>query len=148
MPRPPVTPEIAEFLARPNPAAMATLRPDGSPHTAATWYVWEDGRVHVNMDRSRKRLANVRNDPRVSLTVLGQDDWYHQVSLRGRVVAIHDDPEFRAPTGCRATTPASRTPGATSTASACGSRSSRGTAGPQAGRGPDPTEPAVQRETR
>jgi hypothetical protein len=67
MPRPPVTPEIAEFLARPNPAVMATLRPDGSPHTAATWYVWEDGRVHVNMDRSRKRLANVRNDPRVSL---------------------------------------------------------------------------------
>ena len=43
MPRMPVPPEVSEFLARPNPAIVATLRPDGSPHTAATWYDWEDG---------------------------------------------------------------------------------------------------------
>ena len=47
---------VGEFLTRPNPAVIATLRPDGFPHTAATWYVWEDGRVLVNMDATRRRL--------------------------------------------------------------------------------------------
>ena len=33
----------------------------------------------------------MRADPRVSITVLGADDWYHHVTLRGRVVSIEDD---------------------------------------------------------
>jgi PPOX class probable F420-dependent enzyme len=91
MPKPPVPHEIDEFLAQPNPSVIAALQPDGSPNTVATWYLWENGRVLVNMDEGRKRLEYMRNDPRVSITVLGKDDWYHQVSLRGRVVSIEDD---------------------------------------------------------
>jgi PPOX class probable F420-dependent enzyme len=94
MPQPPVPREIDEFLAQPNPSVIATLLPDGSPSTAATWYLWENGRVLVNMDEGRKRLEHMRRDPRVSLTVLGKDDWYHQVSLRGRVVSIEEDRDF------------------------------------------------------
>ena len=91
MPKPPLPAELDEFLAQPNPSVIATLRPDGSPHSTATWYLWENGRVLVNMDEGRKRLAYIRNDPRVSITVLGQDDWYHHVTLRGRVVEIDED---------------------------------------------------------
>ena len=72
MPKPPLPPEIEEFLAEPNPSVIATVAPDGSPHTAATWYLWEDGRVLVNMDEGRKRLAYLRRDPRVSLTALDE----------------------------------------------------------------------------
>ena len=54
-------------------------------------YLWESGRVLVNMDEGRKRLQFMRRDPRVSLTVLGKDSWYHQVSLRGKVVSIEED---------------------------------------------------------
>jgi PPOX class probable F420-dependent enzyme len=96
MPEPPLPPELDEFLSQPNPSVIATLRPDGSPHTAATWYLWENGRVLVNMDEGRKRLDYMRRDPRVSITVLGADDWYHHVTLRGRVTAIEDDPDFEA----------------------------------------------------
>jgi PPOX class probable F420-dependent enzyme len=92
MPKPPVPPELDEFLKQPNPSVIATLQPDGSPNTVATWYVWEDGRVLVNMDEGRKRLDYLRNDPRVSITVVGKDDWYRHVSLRGRVVSLADDP--------------------------------------------------------
>jgi PPOX class probable F420-dependent enzyme len=91
MPKPPLPGELEEFLAQPNPSVIATLRPDGSIHTAATWYLWENGRVLVNMDEGRKRLAHIREDPRVSITVLGQDDWYHHVTLRGRVVELDED---------------------------------------------------------
>jgi PPOX class probable F420-dependent enzyme len=85
---------LLEFLAQPNPAVIATVAPDGSLHTAATWYAWDDGRVLVNMDAGRKRLAHLREDPRVSLTVLGKDDWSRHVSLSGRVASLHPDPEF------------------------------------------------------
>ena len=66
MPRVPVPPEVDEFLAQPRAAVIATLRPDGSPHTAATWYDWDDGRVLLNMDESRVRLGYMRRDPRAS----------------------------------------------------------------------------------
>jgi len=93
MPLVPVPPEVDEFLARPNPAVVATLRPDGSPHTVPTWYDWENGRVLLNMEDSRLRLGYLRHDPRAALTVLGSgaDDWYRHVSLLGRVISIEDD---------------------------------------------------------
>jgi PPOX class probable F420-dependent enzyme len=94
MPKTPLPPELHEFLAKPNPAVIGTVRPDGSPHTVATWYLWEDGRILVNMDEGRARLDYLRKDPRVSLTVIDGDDWYKHVSLRGRVVSLEDDPDL------------------------------------------------------
>ncbi len=91
MPSVPVPPEVDELLSRPNPAVVATLRPDGSPHTAATWYDWQDGRVLLNMAETRLRLAFLRRDPRAALTVLDDGSWYRHVSLLGRVVSIEDD---------------------------------------------------------
>ena len=93
MPKPPLPRELDEFLSRANPSVIATLQPDGSPHTAATWYIWDNGRVLVNMDESRKRLQHLRADPRVSITVLGQDEWYRHVTLRGRA-SLEPDPEL------------------------------------------------------
>jgi PPOX class probable F420-dependent enzyme len=94
VPAVPVPPEVDEFLSRPNPAVVATLRPDGSPHTAATWYDWESGRVLLNMDATRLRLRFLRRDPRAALTVLDDGNWYRHVSLIGRVVSIEDDPDL------------------------------------------------------
>jgi PPOX class probable F420-dependent enzyme len=94
MPAPPVPDAVSQFLAQPNPAVVATVRPDGSPHTAATWYDWEDGRVLLNMAATRLRLAFLRRDPRAALTVLGDGSWYRQVSLLGRVVSLIDDTDL------------------------------------------------------
>jgi PPOX class probable F420-dependent enzyme len=90
----PVPREVDEFLAKPNAAVVATIRPDGSPHTAATWYDWDDGRVLLNMDASRIRLGYMRRDPRVSLTAIDLPQWYRQVTLMGRIVEITDDPDL------------------------------------------------------
>src|SRR5689334_4025403 len=94
MPTPPLPPEVDELLRRPNPAVVATLRPDGSPHTVEPWHVWDGERVLLNMDESRARLGFMRRDPRVSLTVLDGESWYRQVTLLGRVVELLDDPEL------------------------------------------------------
>ncbi|MEH0819625.1 MULTISPECIES: PPOX class F420-dependent oxidoreductase [Micromonospora] len=91
MSKPPLPEPAVAMLRKPNPAVIATLRDDGQPVSAATWYLWEDGRVLVNMDEGRRRLAHLRNDPRVSLTVLDEQGWYTHVSLIGRVAELRDD---------------------------------------------------------
>jgi PPOX class probable F420-dependent enzyme len=85
VPKPPLPDDLVELLRKPNPAVMATVRPDGAPVTVATWYLWEDGRILVNLDGERRRLAHLRADPRMSLTVLDTDSWYRHVSVQGRV---------------------------------------------------------------
>lgn len=91
MATPPVPENIAKILAQPNPAVMATVRPDGAPVSVATWYLYEDGRVLLNLDGTRKRLEHLRADPRVSLTVLDGDTWYRHISIQGRVTITPDE---------------------------------------------------------
>lgn len=80
------------MLRKANPSVITTLRSDGQPVSVATWYLWEDdGRVLINMDAERVRVKHVRNDPRVTLTVLDSEDWYTHISLIGRVVDLRDD---------------------------------------------------------
>lgn len=90
----PIPPAVDAFLREPNPAVVATLQADGSPHSVATWYDWEDGLVLLNMDATRKRLEHLRRDPRVSLTVIQKDDWYNHISLFGAVERLEDDPDL------------------------------------------------------
>jgi PPOX class probable F420-dependent enzyme len=95
VPKPPLPPRLDAFLARPNAAVIATVHPDGSPVTVATWYDWEDGRALVNMDEGRRRLAHLRADPRVSLTIMDIANWGTHVSLQGRVVELKNDSDLR-----------------------------------------------------
>lgn len=91
MSKPPLPDTAAALLSKPNPAVITTLRPDGRPVSTATWYLWDNGRILVNMDEGRKRLEHVRNDPRVSLTVLDEGNWYTHLSIIGRVAEFRDD---------------------------------------------------------
>jgi len=91
VPKPPLTQDAVTMLRKPNPAVITTLRRDGQPVSVATWYLWEDGRVLVNMDEGRKRLAHMRSDPRVALDVLDESGWYTHVALTGRVEEMRED---------------------------------------------------------
>jgi PPOX class probable F420-dependent enzyme len=95
MPKPPLPDEADRLLRKANPAVIATLRQDGSPHTAVTWYDWDGERLLVNMDAARARLKNMRRDSRVSLTVMDSESWYRQLTIFGRVAEIRADPEFK-----------------------------------------------------
>lgn len=87
----PLTDDAKQMLARPNPAVISTVRRDGQPVSAATWYLLRGDRLLVNMDVGRKRLQHLRRDPRVSLTVIDGDDWYTHVTVIGHVSEIYDD---------------------------------------------------------
>ena len=90
----PLPDEVRDLLAKPNPAVITSLRPDGQPVSVATWYLLDGDRLLVNMDEGRRRLAYLRDDPRVSLTALDEDSWYTHVSVQGRVVEFRDDPDL------------------------------------------------------
>jgi PPOX class probable F420-dependent enzyme len=94
MPRPPLPERVRDLLAKPNPAVITTLRADGQPVSVATWYDLDGDLLLVNMDASRRRLEHVRNDPRVSMTILDTAGWWTHVSIVGRVARISDDPEL------------------------------------------------------
>jgi PPOX class probable F420-dependent enzyme len=87
----PLPAELVEFLKRPHAAVVATVRSDGAPYSAATWYDWDDGRILLNMDAERLRLKHMRRDGRVAVTVLDLGDWYRAVTVLGRVVELRDD---------------------------------------------------------
>jgi Pyridoxamine 5'-phosphate oxidase len=70
------------------------VRADGSPVTTACWYgLQDDGRILLTMDRGSYRLQHLRGEPRVALTVLG-DDWYNQLSVLGRAVDFREDADL------------------------------------------------------
>ncbi|AZG47738.1 TIGR03618 family F420-dependent PPOX class oxidoreductase [Gordonia insulae] len=94
MSRPPLPDAAKEVLAKPNPCVMATLRSDGAPVSAATWYLLEGDRVLLSMDNDRARLGHLRRDPRVTLTILDEATWYTHVTLIGRVVELRDDDDL------------------------------------------------------
>jgi PPOX class probable F420-dependent enzyme len=94
MPKAPVPATVAEVLARPNLAVICVVRPDGQPVSVATWYVWEEGRILVNMHAQRKRAQYMHVGSPVSLTVLKEGDWTSHVSVQGRIASIKDDPDI------------------------------------------------------
>ena len=92
MPKPPLPDELQALLREPNPAVMTTLQPRRPARVRpATWYLWDDGRVLVNMDEGRVRLKHLRDDPRVSLTVLDEGGWYTHLTVIGRAVVTSSE---------------------------------------------------------
>lgn len=76
-------------------AHLATCA-DGRPHAAPVWYAYEDGVVEI-LTTGRK-LANIRENPRVALSIqkddAGDAEW--MVSLRGTATVIEDKDETLA----------------------------------------------------
>lgn len=80
-----------ELLEEPNFCMVGSIRKDGSPHINPVWVDVEDGLVLLNSSEGRAWPANVRRDPRVTLTVPNNENPYEYVEIRGRVVEdTHD----------------------------------------------------------
>lgn len=46
-----LTDDARTMLSKPNPSVISTVRSDGQPVTAATWYLLRDEHIVVNMGR-------------------------------------------------------------------------------------------------
>ena len=77
---------IAKLLEGRNIAFVATLMKDGWPQITPTWVDLEDGKILVNTAEGRLKQKNISRDGRVAISVIDQNNPYHMVTVRGRVV--------------------------------------------------------------
>lgn len=77
--------EIGEFLAeRGHLARIATVQPDGAPSVVPVWFIHEDGKILITPRKHSAFLANLRNDPRVAITIDEDDGRYRKVLFEGQ----------------------------------------------------------------
>jgi PPOX class probable F420-dependent enzyme len=79
---------VKKLFQEPNYGHLATLMPDGSPQVTPVWVEMDGNRILVNTAEGRVKPRNVRNDPRVAISIYRQDNPYSAAFVRGRVVEI------------------------------------------------------------
>ena len=88
-----LTPEVLELFEGPNYGHLATLMPDGSPHSVAVWVGVEDGRVVFFTQPTSQKARNIGRDPRVAISIVDHANPYRTGRIRGRLVATREGDE-------------------------------------------------------
>ncbi len=78
---------VRALLEGPNYVHVATLMPDGSPHSVAMWGGVEDDHVIIFTGSPASRKArNLAADGRVAISIIDHDNPYRTAQVRGHVV--------------------------------------------------------------
>lgn len=90
-----VPPEVADLLTGDPVVAHLATSVDDRPHVAPLWFRYEDGAVEIMT--TGQKLANVRENPRVALSIQHDTDGSPQwmVTLRGTATVVEDETENR-----------------------------------------------------
>jgi PPOX class probable F420-dependent enzyme len=88
-------PEIRELLDRPNFVHLSTLLSDGSPANTPVWAGLEGDHILICTSENSLKAKNVRRDPRVAISIVDFENPYEEAQLRGRVVEIRPDSDFK-----------------------------------------------------
>ena len=86
--------EISDFLAEPHLADLATVRPDGRPHMAPVGYIVENGKAFVIARVGTVKVRNIRQNPKVSLSIAPEELPYQYVLLENYNGIGFDDISF------------------------------------------------------
>jgi PPOX class probable F420-dependent enzyme len=93
----PLDPDVRALFAGANFVHLATLLPDGSPHSVAIWADEHDDDHVLFFTRPTSRKArNLDRDPRLAMSLVDRDDPYRTAMVRGRLVQHIDGDEGRA----------------------------------------------------
>lgn len=79
--------DVRALFEAPNFVHLATLMPDGSPHSVAVWAALDDeGRIVFFTQPASRKARNLQGDPRVALSVVDRENPYRSGRVRGRLV--------------------------------------------------------------
>jgi PPOX class probable F420-dependent enzyme len=80
-----------------NIAHVATLMPDGAPHSVPVWVGMEGDRIAFLTGPESRKARNLGRDPRVAISVTDSSRPFVMAQVRGRVVERLDgDPAWAA----------------------------------------------------
>ena len=83
--------ELVQFLDEAHVAHLVTLRPNGKPHIAPVWYVWDGSRAVVMTGEDAIKVKNIRRNPAVSLSIAAAQRPYNYVIIEGLATVTRDD---------------------------------------------------------
>jgi PPOX class probable F420-dependent enzyme len=87
----PLDDEVRRLLDGAPLAHVATLMPDGSPHSVPVWVGAEEGRVAFLTSPGSRKARNLERDPRVSISLTAEGSPATMAQIRGRVVERRED---------------------------------------------------------
>jgi PPOX class probable F420-dependent enzyme len=87
---------VRALIDGPTFATVATLDPDGGPHTSVVWVGLDDDALVFSATEDRRKVRNLRRDPRVSVSITDAANPYRHTQLRG-TVTITPDPDKTLP---------------------------------------------------
>ena len=80
-------PEVSTLFDGANYASVASLMPDGSPHSVTVWTGLQDGdRPSFFTQTTSQKAKNLERDPRVAISIIDHDNPYNTARVRGTVV--------------------------------------------------------------
>jgi PPOX class probable F420-dependent enzyme len=86
-------PGLREVLDGTPIAHVATVLPDGAPHSVPVWIGTHGEHVVIMTGPGSRKARNLRRDPRTAISLTPPDDPFAPVALRGRVVRWLDGAE-------------------------------------------------------
>jgi PPOX class probable F420-dependent enzyme len=77
--------DVRRLFDGPNYAHLATVLPDGAPHSVPLWVGVEDDRIALLTSPSSRKARNLDRDPRVAISITDRDQPFAMAVVRGRV---------------------------------------------------------------
>ncbi len=74
---------------------LSSTQPDGRPHIAPMWFLWDGSSILLFSLPNTKKICNIQHNPAVVLSLDSAKQGDDIVMLEGRAVLI-DDPNVRA----------------------------------------------------
>jgi PPOX class probable F420-dependent enzyme len=81
-----ITPEVRSVLDGTSLAHLATVLPDGGPHSVPVWVGTHGDHIAILTGPGSQKARNLRRDPRVAFSLTPPDNPFQPVIVRGRVV--------------------------------------------------------------
>ena len=78
--------EVRVLLDGPNVAHVATVLPDGGPHSVPVWIGVEGERIVFLTSPGSRKARNLERDPRVAISITDRNQPHSMAQVRGRVV--------------------------------------------------------------
>lgn len=82
--------EIWRIVRESTRAAVAWVTKFCQPVVAQMSYCWYDDHIWLTSTPNRDKYRALQRNPAISLSIHHPDDWFKQVTIRGRVTFFHD----------------------------------------------------------
>jgi PPOX class probable F420-dependent enzyme len=77
---------VRALFGRANFAHVATVLPNGGPHSVPVWITLEGDRLAFFTQPGSRKARNLEADPRVAISIVDHEEPYKMAQIRGRVV--------------------------------------------------------------